>query len=221
MSAQFETRTTEMSTLQQLLKDYWTIRLGSNPCTCEINGKKVVGEQIPNYAFTYNDYVIARKSFTGIYEDTCQNTGLVTNDTITVDGGQDVFIVIGSSVFTTYEYDSEYSLRNYLGQQTQPSDLVERELDAVQPGQINVEINGSQVTSGIKRVGPVNFDLHVPQDSTIADKMEYPLKKGETYKASTGGHIMVVKLNQTSRVHVDFDGLRGYKNRMRKRVVVP
>lgn len=220
MSAQFETGTTEMSTLQQLLKDYWTIRFGSNPCTCEINGRKVVGEQIPNYAFTFNDHVIARKSFTGVYEDICQNTDLVTNDTITVKGGQDVFIVIGSSVFTKFENDSEYSLRNYLGQQTQPSDLVKQELDAVQPGQIHVEINGSQVTSGINRVGPVNFELHVPEDSVIADKMEYPLKKGETYEASTGGHIVVVKLNQTSPVHVDFDGLRGFKNRMRKMVVV-
>lgn len=209
-----------MSTLGQFLEDYWNKRLSSNPCTSEINGKKTVGEQIPNYAFSYNDHVIARKSFTGIKEDSCQNTGLVASNNIKIDEGEDVYIAIGSSVFTKYDYDNEYSLYNYLGEQTQPNKLVKQELDAVLPGQINVEINGLSVTSGIKRVGPVNFDLEVPQNSAIADKMEYPIEKGETHQASTGGYVVVVKINQTSNVHVDFDGLRGYKNRVRTKVIV-
>jgi hypothetical protein len=220
VSAPFKVIPTGMSTLGQFLEDYWNKRLSSNPCGSEIDGKKIVGEHIPNYAFSYNDHVIARKSFTGIKEDSCQNTGLVTSNKITIDEGEDVYIVIGSSVFTKYEYDSEYSLYNYLGEQTQPNRLVKQELDAVLPGQTNVEINGYPVTSGIKRVGPVNFDLEVPQNSAIADKMEYPIEKGETHQASTGGHVVVVKINQTSNVHVDFDGLRGYKNRVRTKVIV-
>lgn len=220
MSAPFEAISTEMSTLKQFLKDYWKIRLSNNPCTNEINGKKTVGEQIPNYAFSFNDHVIARKSFTGIKKDSCQNTELVTKNSITISEGEDVFIIIGSSVFTEYDYDSEYSLYNYLGEQTQPNKLVEQELDAVLPGQMNVEINGEPVTGGIQCVGPVDFNLEVPPDSAIADKMEYPIEKGETHQASTGGYIVVIKMNQNSDVHVDFDGLRGYKNRVRTRVIV-
>ena len=97
---------------------------------------------------------------------------------------------------------------------------MKQELDAVSQGQMEVEINGSLVTSGIKRVDPVNFDLEVPPNSAIADKMEYPIEKGETYQAFTGAHIVVVKLNQTSDVHVNFDGVRGYKNRVRTKVIV-
>ena len=39
-------------------------------------GKVTIGEQVPNYAFSYNDLVIARKSFTAINDDPCQNPGL-------------------------------------------------------------------------------------------------------------------------------------------------
>ena len=61
--APFKAISTGMSTLEQFLEDYWNTRLSSNPCTSEINGKKTVGEQIPNYAFSYNDLVIGSKEF--------------------------------------------------------------------------------------------------------------------------------------------------------------
>ena len=111
---------------------------------------------------------------------------------------------------------------DYLGAQAQPNKLVKQELDAVQPGQMSVLIGGQSPPVPIKRVGPVNFDLVVHQNSPVADKMEYPIEKGQTHQASVGAHCMVIKMNQTGKfdVRVDFDGLRGFKNRARTKLVV-
>jgi hypothetical protein len=52
--------------------------------------------------------------------------------------------------------------------------------------------------------------------------MEYPMEKGETYEASTGGHCMIVRMNEVGTFHlrIDFNGVRGYTNRVQVEAVV-
>ena len=132
-------------------------------------------------------------------------------------------IVIGSSVFANSD-DRDYSLYDSNGMMTLPRDLVSAEMDAPQPGQFSVQINGNQVIENINdlRVGPVDFDLNVSQNSQVASRMEYPMEKGETYGASTGGHCMIVRMNEAGRFHlrIDFNGVRGYTNRVQAEAVV-
>jgi hypothetical protein len=210
--------------LEEFLKAYWNTRLSGDPCANKIKGVNTIGEQIPNYGFSYNDIVIVRKSFTGIFDDPCQNKNLITNNDLEINKGDEVVIVIGSSVYTKYD-PQDYPLYDYLGVATKPSDLVEFEMNAVQQDQVSVQLNGKQIVGNINklRVGPVDFDLVVPKYSTVADKMEYPIKKGLEHKySSTGGHLIVVKMNKpgTFRVRVDFDGIRGYKNRVQTKLLV-
>jgi hypothetical protein len=224
VSAPLNVISKEKGGLEEFLKAYWKTRLGGDPCTGKIEGMYTIGEQIPNYGFSYNDIVIARKSFTGISDDPCQNQNLITDNNLEIKKEDEVVIVIGSSVYTKSD-PHDYPLYDYLGVATQPSGLVEYEMNAVQPGQVSVQINGQQIVGNINnlRVGPVDFDLVVPNNSTVADKMEYPIKKGlEHEDASAGGHLIVIKMNQTGtfRVRVDFDGIRGYKNRVQTKLLV-
>ena len=89
---------------------------------------------------------------------------------------------MGSSVFA--EYDD--LLYDPTGQRTMPKQLVKQEMDAVKPGQLSVKLNGEQLIDENDidkyRVGPVQFSLTVPEDSQLADLMEYPIKKGKPIK---------------------------------------
>jgi hypothetical protein len=210
--------------LGDFLKEYWKQRLGSNPCNCdEVNDTATIGENIPNYRFAYSDIVVARKSFTGIREDDCQNTNLITNKVLHVDKGDKVNIVMGTSIFP--DRGDRYDFYDPSGQNTATAKaLVRQEMDAVQRGQLSVTFDGQQLVQPEinYRVGPVEFDLVVPPDSKLADRMEYPIEPGTYNNTWTGGHCMVVEMNTEGRfnVRVDFDGVRGYKNRTETILVV-
>ena len=127
-----------------------------------------------------------------------------------INQGDEVNIAIGTSVFT------EKNDRN----------LVRQEIDAVQPGQLSVKFNEKQLVEpdiDRYRVGPVGFSLMVAPGCELADRMEFPIQKGKDYhEAWTGGYCMVVKMNTKGlfQVRVDFDGVRGYKNRVEAEVEV-
>ena len=221
--APFDVISKERSELEGFLPKYWITRLGKDPCTDRIDGKATIAENIPNYWFSYNDTVIARKSFEGILDVPCENDYLITSRRLELEEGDEVVIVIGSSVFAKSD-DHDYSLYDSNGMMTLPRDLVRAELDAVQQGQFSVQINGNQIIKNVNdlRVGPVDFDLSVSQNSQVASRMEYPMEKGETYEASAGGHCMIVRMNEAGTFHlrIDFNGVRGYTNRVQVEAVV-
>jgi hypothetical protein len=201
--------------LEELLTKYWNRRLSNEPCNDVelIKGSFTIGENIPNYRFAYSDLVVARKSFTGHEMDPCNNENLITSRKITVNEGDKVNIVMGTSVFA--DRDDRYDIYS---RRTDSKMLVEQEMEAVHFGQLSVTCNGQQLVTGNidnYRVGPVQFSLEVGKESKVADRMEYPISKGTSYNAWTGGHCMVVEMDTPGsfQIRVDFDGVRGYKNR--------
>ena len=79
MVAPFDVISKEKSELEGFLPKYWITRLGEDPSIDRIDGKATIAENIPNYWFSYNDTVIARKSFGGILYDPCKNDNLITS----------------------------------------------------------------------------------------------------------------------------------------------
>lgn len=224
MSAPFQVIPYEKSDLEGFLREYWNARLGDKPCPpiTRIDGRPTIGEQIPNYEFSYNESVISRKSFKGFFNDPCDNENIITSSgsPLRIDKGEDVIIVIGSSLFTEYGLETPAP--------ETPEQLVMQEMDTVKPGHLSVKMNGQQLVPRNNidslRVGPTPpFDLVVHQDNLVAEKMEYPLEKGKRYaNSSTGGHCLVVRMEQPGEfnVRVDFDGVRSYSNRVEAALLV-
>lgn len=212
MATPFEVISNEKINLTDFLPEYWRVRLGQHEGPCppivgRIGEKATIGEQIPDYRFRYNDVIIYRRSFRGIDEDICgKNDVITTDEPLEVRKGEEVYVVVGSSIFT----------------EKNSGQLVREELDAVRAGHLSVRVDGvEKVPANIDslRVGPIPFDLAVNGKNSVADRMEYPLEKGGTYVGTnTGGHCLVLDVDDAAEgehhLSVNFDGVRGYSNRV-------
>ena len=220
--------------LQDFLREYWKMRLGASPCEIDkVLGKPTISEKIPNYRFSHSDAVISRRSFDGVLEDSCHRTILLEESKLPeVKKGNNVYIVIGSTLFARSRDDNKnqnnYSLYDSGGNNENPKNLVENELNAVNEDQLSVQINGKQLIGTADkaemknlRVDPTEDGFELDVSGPVGSRMEYPMQRGR-YDAWTGGHCIVVKMNTPGSYHaaVDFGGVRSYINRARAEIVV-
>jgi hypothetical protein len=210
------------------IKDYWHFLLGDNP-NDPVYKNTIFTRGSQDYRDIHSiekskNAAVQRKNFAGLKETPGEYTKGSQNKPLNT-SKYPVFITVLDTIALESEIDEN-------GREVTQDEVLKKENDVVKPEDVKLtiqKIGGSESVVDLSDIVFKNhrtkatFDLEVPQESVLAERLEYKIKPRKYPDAQAEGYYVLIKFNNPGVYNIKSvgKGVRGYISKADYYIEIP